>query len=487
MNNRLVKCSWMTWVGLAGAALLGVAPVATWAALPVRGGENPPESSSRLPGLAMASGEFRLVTVGDLLYSHPFASNADAKLQKVFSLLRSGDVVIGNKEGVFFDLRDFKGSGRDGGLLWGEAALASDMKAMGIGMVSVANNHSMDWGWQGLSDCLRLLDAAGIVYGGAGRNLQEAREAGFMRTAAGVVALVATASTYSPNAGADDAFGDAPSRPGISILRLQEVNSVTSSQMSLIRRLAKERASAYEPAPAPDAREVSFGGELYRVSRTSGVHYEMNRYDLAGLVQAVRAAKRKANLVVFTIHAHETATGNDDDNPQPPDFLIRLAHDVIDAGADVFLGTGIHDLRGIEIYHGRPVFYGMSSFFINGEVKELRQSMLQAYEGTSHQHASRVKQMRSGPVGCFQVRSQGDPRSWFDSMVAVTDFDRGRASEVRIYPLDLGDTCDQSRRGIPHFADPADARRILVTLQRYSAPFGTRIDIRGSVGLIRIR
>jgi hypothetical protein len=469
-------------VGLASAVLLaagGLAPAST----PGPGVAHSTPPAARTGG----NGRFRLVTIGDLLYSHPFADSPDPKLQKVFRLLRSGDVVIGNKEGIFFDLKSFEGTGRDGGLLWGEAALGRDMKAMGVDMVSIANNHSMDWGWRGLEACLHLLDDTGIVYAGAGRNLQAARRAGYLRTPKGTVALIATTSTFTPDAGANDAFGAAPGRAGISILRWRKVNRVTESQMALIRRLARERASRYEPAPPRDAREVRWAGELYRVSSRPVLHYQMNRYDLAGLLRAVRAARRRARFVVFTIHAHETATGEDDDNPRPPDFLVKLAHAVIDAGADVFLGTGIHDLRGVEIYKGRPVFYGMSSFFINGEIKVMQQSALQAYGRKPSPGPSHPARQPTAKTGCFQVRLGGNPRTWYDGMVAVTDFHHGRVDTVSLYPLDLGDTCDRARRGIPHLAGPADARRILGELQAYSAPFGTRIAIHGSVGVIHIR
>lgn len=438
------------------------------------------------PRPATVKGDFKLVAIGDLLYSHPYAGDPDPKLRQVFDLIRSGDVTIGNKEGVFFDLKAFQDSGYGDGLLWGEAALGRDMKAMGVDMVSVANNHTMDWGWAGLRDCLRLLDDAGIVYAGAGRSLDEARAPGFLRTAKGVIGLVATTSTFKPNAEANDALEDVPGRPGSSVLRWRVVHLVTAGQMALIRRLATEQSSAYEPAPAPGAGEVSFGGQLYRLSDHAGLHYEMNLYDLTALLQEVRAAKREANLVVFTIHTHETATGDDDDNPQPPDFLIQLAHDVVDAGADVFIGTGIHDLRGVEIYKGRPVFYGMSSFFINGEIKSMQQSALEAYDDKDDEPGSGVPGTATGSKGCYQVRAAGNPKTWYDGMVAVTDFEHGSARTVRLYPLDLGDTCDRSRRGLPHLADPAAARRILVDLQSYSVPFGTRITVEGSVGVIHI-
>jgi poly-gamma-glutamate synthesis protein (capsule biosynthesis protein) len=68
----------------------------------------------------------------------------------------------------------------------------------------------------------------------------------------------------------------------------------------------------------------------------------------------------------------------------------------------------------------------------------------------------------------------------------VTDFDGGKAKTVRLYPLDAGNTYEASRRGIPHLADAANARRILEALQKDSAQFGTHISIEGSVGVIRI-
>jgi poly-gamma-glutamate synthesis protein (capsule biosynthesis protein) len=84
------------------------------------------------------------------------------------------------------------------------------------------------------------------------------------------------------------------------------------------------------------------------------------------------------------------------------------------------------------------------------------------------------------------VRPGGNPASWYDGIVAVTDFENGKAKAVRLYPLDVGNTYEPTRRGNPHLADPENARRILANLQRDSAPFGTTIAIEGSVGVIRI-
>jgi poly-gamma-glutamate synthesis protein (capsule biosynthesis protein) len=205
----------------------------------------------------------------------------------------------------------------------------------------------------------------------------------------------------------------------------------------------------------------------------------MELYDHAGLLESIREAKRAADLVVFTIHAHESPTGLDDDNPPPPDFLIRLFHDAVDAGADVILGGGPHSLRGIEIYRGKPVFYGIGVFFINGEIKVLQETALSVFPDSTGHAPPPAPPSRS-------VRAGGNPASWYDGVVAVTDFEDGRATAVRLYPLDVGNTYDPARRGIPHLADPVNARRILSDLQTFSAPFGTTIEIEGSVGVIRI-
>jgi poly-gamma-glutamate capsule biosynthesis protein CapA/YwtB (metallophosphatase superfamily) len=94
----------------------------------------------------------------------------------------------------------------------------------------------------------------------------------------------------------------------------------------------------------------------------------MDLYDEAGLLKAVRDGKAQSDLIVFNIHAHESPTGVDDDTPTPPDFLITLFHEVVDAGGDVVMGGGPHSMRGVEIYKGKPIFYGLGLFFFKPQL-----------------------------------------------------------------------------------------------------------------------
>src|SRR5262249_13208285 len=48
------------------------------------------------------------------------------------------------------------------------------LTAARISCCSLANNHTLDWGDEGLQETLRTLDLAGIAHAGAGRNCPEA-------------------------------------------------------------------------------------------------------------------------------------------------------------------------------------------------------------------------------------------------------------------------------------------------------------------------
>jgi hypothetical protein len=83
----------------------------------------------------------------------------------------------------------------------------------------------------------------------------------------------------------------------------------------------------------------------------------------------VRKAAGKADLVVVAIHAgaegstamhvpHGTETFLGENRGDSR----RFAHAVIDAGADLVVGSGPHVIRGLERYHGRLIAYSAGNF-----------------------------------------------------------------------------------------------------------------------------
>jgi poly-gamma-glutamate capsule biosynthesis protein CapA/YwtB (metallophosphatase superfamily) len=464
----------------AGVSALAVAGAAH--AQPLNYSNDAKEFTSANPPASKIRGPFKLVTIGELLYSNPMANSPDQEFQKVARLVRDGDVTIAEQEGNFLDLKTFKGTPGSGGLI-GDPGKARDEKAMGIDMVALANNHSSDWGWEGLVETQRLLDQAGVVHAGAGPNLTAARKAGILTTPKGKVAMVSTASTINwPLANATDAFDGAPARQGISTLRLRRIDLTPAEQFKALRQVAIDSTKFSHKPPPTDATQISLNGTNYRQSDHTGVLWEMNAYDHAELMRAVKQAKQDADYVVFTIHAHESPTGRDDDNPEAAQFLVDLFHDAVDAGADLIYGHGQHSLRGIEIYKGRPIFYGIGAYFLSGDIKSMGDGATEAYEAPGRPLPPKPTLGEKGTANPGGV----NPPVWYDTIVATTEYDGPTLKTVHIYPLDTGNTPDRTRRGIPHFADAANAERILKTLQTISAPFGTRIEIDGSVGVIRV-
>ena len=150
-----------------------------------------------------------------------------------------------------------------------------------------------------------------------------------------------------------------------------------------------------------------------------------------------------------------------------------MAHHAIDAGADAFLGTGVQTLRGIEIYKGKPIFYGLGEFF--------REAQWELEVSTGNADADPGRGMQQF------ARNFGGSTQSLESLVAVSRFEDGELTEVRLYPTELGIDEPDSRLGIPRMAELQHAQRILQRVERLSDQWGTQIDIEGNVGIIRVR
>jgi poly-gamma-glutamate capsule biosynthesis protein CapA/YwtB (metallophosphatase superfamily) len=86
-------------------------------------------------------------------------------------------------------------------------------------------------------------------------------------------------------------------------------------------------------------------------------------------VALVRKAAKLADLVVVAIHAGGEGTSATH-VPRGTEYFLgenrgnsrAFAHSVINAGADLVVGSGPHVLRGIEQYHGRLIAYSLGNF-----------------------------------------------------------------------------------------------------------------------------
>jgi hypothetical protein len=83
----------------------------------------------------------------------------------------------------------------------------------------------------------------------------------------------------------------------------------------------------------------------------------------------VRKAARQADIVVVAMHAGAEGSGATHVPHGTETFLgenrgdsRRFSHAVIDAGADLVVGSGPHVIRGMERYHGRLIAYSLGNF-----------------------------------------------------------------------------------------------------------------------------
>jgi poly-gamma-glutamate synthesis protein (capsule biosynthesis protein) len=315
----------------------------------------------------MSVGEgFTLAAVGDCIISRPLSQKraSDAGFDDAVKVLRGTDATFGNLETAILDIRNFEGYPDSGAEDWGLTSLpavASDLSTMGFDLLARANNHSLEWGIAGMRETSRWLDEAGLAHAGVGENRGLARAPQYFESEKGRVALVSMASSYKASAAATPAQGSTAGRAGLNALRLEHFTVVPPEIMTALAGIKcavdAARGNAVEAAVDPPA-ELSLFGTEFRLGETFAYRYEMNALDLAEILKSIRLGKQHADFLIATIHAHESAFDED----SPGDFLRELAHFAIDAGADAFIAHGIHHLGPIEVYAGKPIFYGLANF-----------------------------------------------------------------------------------------------------------------------------
>jgi hypothetical protein len=431
---------------------------------------------------------FTLTTVGDCISTRPLAPYlGDEGFAAIIEVLRRGDVVYGNCEMSIIDLDRFKGyphSWEGDYPMIAEPAVARDFAELGFQIMSRANNHVLDWGIEGMRETSRRLDDAGIVHAGVGEHAGTARAARFVETPKGRVGLVSFASTFLPTSEALQARTAAPGRPGVSALKLRRKWVVTESVMEALATLPA-------PPPGKDAQpgELSRFDLSFVAGAEPGNAYDIDLDDAAEILRNVRLGKQHSDLLIAALHSHEAL--NEKPWPAapllPPECLRPLAHAVIDAGADAFVIAGTHNLGPVEVYEGKPVFYGMGNFFW---------SDIQAPLSADLYHAGNAGGMLAGAfehperatdadlTAVFEAEEFSDV--WiFESMLASTTYAGGVAAEVALHPVWLRYGERLTRSGIPQAAPPERAQAILERLQRISAPYGTEILIEGDTGYVR--
>lgn len=143
--------------------------------------------------------EITIAAVGDLMLggrTEPFLKQygSDYPFHDVMPVLRQADVVAGNLESSI-SLRGTAVENKQFTLRAGPiAALA--LKSAGMRVVTLANNHSMDFGPLALQDTLATLAENSILYTGAGMDLDDARSPAILKIKGKTLAFLSYSLTF---------------------------------------------------------------------------------------------------------------------------------------------------------------------------------------------------------------------------------------------------------------------------------------------------
>ncbi len=422
---------------------------------------------------AKAQEPFTLALTGDSIIMQRLQVFKEPEFTRLFDLIRGADAAFTNLETLFHDYEMPPAHESGGTWMRTDPPILKELVWAGFDLVSRANNHAGDFGPLGAQITSRYVREAGLVEAGVGNSLSEAREAKFLETPKGRVALIAAASTFPPHSRAGNTRGDMPARPGLSPLRFTTTYVVTPERLADLRRVASELSGN----PPGTGDTLSFGGRRYVAGRTPGTRTEPDQQDVEEIARVVRSASALADIVIVSLHCHESGANRS----VPADFIPVFAKAVIDAGADVFVGHGPHVLRGIEIYKGKPIFYSLSNFIFQNE------TLLRMPEESYEQYSLKDD---AQPSDYLDARYDKDRRSfpadreYWDSVAVVTRWEGGRFVEAQLHPITLGFQAPRAQRGRPRLAAGADAARILEMMTTRSKAFGATVTVKGSVGIV---
>ena len=165
----------------------------------------------------------------------------------------------------------------------------------------------------------RLLIGQGIATTGAGQNIVEATQPAILEREGVRVAYLGFCTVYPVGYEARDA------RPGLAPLRVRTYYGDPDPNF-------------WEPGVDPVIETVPMAGDLERYRA------------------AIAAARDQAKLVVVAPH-----WGYSSSMEVLQDYELQLARDAVDHGADAVMCCHHHALRGVEIYNGKPIFYGLGT------------------------------------------------------------------------------------------------------------------------------
>lgn len=227
------------------------------------------------------------------------------------------------------------------------------LTAAGIDHCSLANNHILDWGHQGLLETLNTLEESGIAHSGAGRNEKEAGTPSIVQHESGRL-IVLSYGYY--NSGIPPLWEAAGEVPGVNLL------------------------------------------------------HQLDETELQDIKEEVQNLKRAGDVVVFSIH-----WGGNWGYEVPKEHR-EFAHRLInEAGVDLIYGHSSHHPMGMEVYMDKLIIYGAGDFINDyegiGSKEEYRGELTLMYFPEVDTETGNLLSLKMVPMKIKKLRLQHTGRN----------------------------------------------------------------------------
>lgn len=355
--------------------------------------------------------ELTPVFAGDLAPLRPLSDERDGP-REVWEYLRSAALAMVNLE---LPLTSADVPVDKAITLRADPAIAPSVREAGVDAATVANNHALDYGPDGLLETLKVLENAGVAATGGGETLERALRPAVLSAAGRTVAAFGLASTLSPG------YAAGPRRPGVAPVRARSrflVDSVTLDE---------------QPGMSPWVETQAVEEDVERACRR------------------ISEIRSEVDLIVVRMHwgiPHGWCAAF-----QGPlaDYQRPLGHALLEAGADLIVGHHPHTVHGVE-RHGRGLIaYSLGNFLFHsmGTAGKL--------EAAENDRPYDLRSLQTGEA--------------LETVLMEVQVDGGRPRRVRFLPTAMDE------HGEPRFLSGGDARTVLDRLAKRSSRLGTSVEV----------
>jgi poly-gamma-glutamate capsule biosynthesis protein CapA/YwtB (metallophosphatase superfamily) len=461
---------------------------------------------------------FSIALTGNVYFEHPISVYENDGFRRAGDVLRNADLAFANLECSIGAEAHWPAFG--GGMGWSgthmnaPVSMIDDLRFLGIDAVFGANNHTADYAEAGILTTIEHLRNGGMPFAGIGASLTEAAQPCYLETAFGRVAMISAAdwgprrlmelpfpwpAGYMPS----DELPPFRSRPGVNLVRYDAVVHVDRpafeqlrrvsagldwDKAKIVRRMGGGRTetllgSSLIGYEVDTETEFFFMGRKFVLDEAFSISTTPYQEDLDRIYATVREAREQADIVIVALHDQSHAKG-------VLDFVRTLAHGCVDSGADLYVNHGGKG-RGIEIYQGKPILYGQTSFYLQSEEStRIPSSMLTRMGLPPDATASAyVKARQENEARALEAGGRSPHSPTDQKYIQVVEFGAdGAPREVRIHPIAFPKMGPRNRKRYPVLIEPgtpASDAALQDAIERCAA-LGTTVEARDGVGVVRV-